>query len=72
MTPRTLLTAFGATALAFAIAIGVAADSTFDVATDSAPTAVSMLETSSEAYLDISGSAGARLNAGNDSCVIAV
>lgn len=72
MTPRTLLTAIGATALAFAIAIGVAADSTFDVATDSAPTAVSTLETSSEALLDVSDAAGARLNAWNDPCVIAV
>jgi hypothetical protein len=72
MTPRALLTAIGATALAFAIAIAIAAERTTGVETDSACTAVSTVETSSETLLDMTGATSERLNAWNDPCVIAV
>jgi Spy/CpxP family protein refolding chaperone len=63
MPPRALLTAIGATALVFAITIGVAADST----TDTATVAASSVETAVSG-----GVADARLAAWNDVCVIAV
>lgn len=64
MTPRALLTAIGATALAFAVAIGVAAESTTELAADSAPVVASAIATDD--------GADARLAAWNDPCVIAV
>ena len=72
MTPRALLTAIAATALAFAVAIGVAAESTTGVVPD-APRAVgSTIETGSDLQRGVTAAAGARLNAWNDPCVIAV
>ena len=64
MTPRALLTAIGATALAFAVAIGVAADSTTELAAGSAPVVASATATDDGANV--------RLAAWNDPCVIAV
>ena len=67
MTPRALLTAIGAMALAFAIAIGVAAERTAVLPTDAPPRAFAAAET-----LPASGQADARLAAWNDPCVIAL
>lgn len=64
MTPRALLTAIGATALAFAIAIGIAAESTTDLAAGSEPVVASATAADDGAH--------ARLAARNDPCVIAV
>lgn len=64
MTPRALLTAIGATALAFAVAIGIAAESTTDLAVERARVAATTQ--------DIDGAAEARLATWNDSCAIAV
>ncbi len=72
MTARALFTIIGATALVFTIAIGVAAERTTGVETDSARTAVSTVETRSETLLDMTGATSERLNAWNDPCVIAV
>ena len=72
MTPRALLTAIGATALAFAIAIGVAADGATGITSGSAQTASSALEATSQTQSSASGAFDTRLAAWNDPCVIAV
>jgi hypothetical protein len=72
MTPRALLTAIGATALAFAIAIGVVAESTTGVTTDVSRSAVSAVEPVSAPLPGAGGAAETRLAAWNDPCVIAV
>ena len=72
MTPRALLTAIGATALAFAVAIGVAAETTTGVVPNAPRAVVSTIESGSDLHLDGIAAAGARLNAWNDPCVIAV
>ena len=64
MTPRSLITAIGATALAFAVAIGMAAESTTDLALEPASVVAAAQESNGEGAM--------RLAAWNDPCVIAV
>ena len=67
MTPRALLTTIGATALAFAMAIGIAADHSTGMTTAPATVAPSTGETATD-----NGISNARLAAWNDPCIIAV
>lgn len=67
MTPRALFTAIGATALAFALAIGVAAERTTMLPTESPPRTFAAAET-----LPAIDQAHARLAAWNDPRAIAV
>ena len=64
MIPQALLTAIGATALAFAVIIGVVAGGTTELAAGSAPVVASATATDDGAH--------ARLTAWNDPCLIAV
>ena len=79
MTPRSLLTAIGATAVAFALAIGVAASGTFDTVLPAGTAAVAIVDGYQLApalYVgnETDGVAGARLAfaAWNDPCVTAM
>lgn len=67
MTPRALVTAIGATAIAFAIAIGVAAGGTFDAAPATTPAAMA-----AAADVTTHDAASARLAAGNAPCPVAL
>ena len=74
MTPRALILTIGATALALALAIGVAADSSFSDATPTTQAVVSTQESAPATHLDATATdpGSQRLAAWNDPCVIAV
>lgn len=77
MTPRALLTSIGATAVAFAVAIGVAAGSAIDVNTAQSgriAIAASAVDDPASAYERSAGPSpeSQRLASWNDPCAIAV